>query len=51
MGRAFSWVITEQTGQVTAAVAVEGLAVAVFGACTPLVGAPEPDDARRVVTP
>lgn len=36
MGRAFSFVITEQTGQVTVAVATEGQAVAVFGSCTPL---------------
>ena len=36
MGRAFSWVITEATGQVTVAVAFEGAAVAVFGSCTPL---------------
>jgi hypothetical protein len=36
MGRAFSFVITEQTGRVTVAVATEGRAVAVFGACTPL---------------
>jgi hypothetical protein len=39
MGRAFSFVITEQTGQVTVAVAAEGRAVAVFGACTPMPGA------------
>jgi hypothetical protein len=38
MGRAFSWVIDELTGHVTAAVATDGLAVAVFGACTPLDG-------------
>jgi len=36
MGRAFSWVIDEVTGHVTAAVATDGLAVSVFGACTPL---------------
>lgn len=36
MGRAFSWVITEATGQVTVAVAFEGASVAVFGSCTPL---------------
>ena len=35
MGRAFSFVISENTGQVTVAVAAEGRAVAVFGACTP----------------
>jgi len=51
MGRAFSWVITEQTGQVTAAVAAEGLAVAVFGACTPLADASELDGTRREATP
>ena len=42
MGRAFSWVITEETGHITAAVATEGLAVAVFGACTPAPTAGEP---------
>ena len=36
MGRAFSWVIDEATGHVTVAVAADGLAVSVFGACTPL---------------
>ena len=36
MGRAFSWIITEATGQVTVAVAFEGAAVSVFGSCTPL---------------
>ena len=50
MGRAFSWVITEQTGQVTAAVAFEGLAVAVFGACTPIDGASESDDLKGDAT-
>jgi len=35
-GRAFSLMITEQTGLLTAAVAREGLAVTAFGACTPL---------------
>jgi hypothetical protein len=35
MGRAFSFVITEETGRVAVAVATEGRAVAVFGACTP----------------
>jgi len=43
MGRAFSWVITESTGLVTAAVATDGLAVSVFGACTPLLVDPEGD--------
>ena len=38
-GRAFSFVISEATGEVTAAVARDGLAVAVFGACTPLPAA------------
>ena len=37
MGRAFSWVISEPTGHATAAVAADGVAVAVFGVCTPLV--------------
>ena len=36
MGRAFSFVITEQTGRVAVAVAREGRVVAVFGACTPV---------------
>jgi hypothetical protein len=36
MGRAFSFVIAEQTGRATAAVATGGRAVAVFAACTPL---------------
>jgi hypothetical protein len=35
MGRAFSLVISEPTGLLTAAVASEGRAVAVFGSCTP----------------
>ena len=35
MGRAFSFVISEQTGQVAVAVASEGRATVVFGACTP----------------
>ena len=43
MGRAFSWVINEQTGQVTVAVAFEGTSVAVFGACTPIARTAEPD--------
>jgi len=42
MGRAFSWVIDEATGHVTAAVATDGLAVSVFGACTPMPTAAEP---------
>lgn len=36
MGRAFSWVISEPTGYLTATVASDGMAMAVFGACTPL---------------
>jgi hypothetical protein len=35
MGRAFSIQIDEETGDLSAAVAREGLVVAVFGACTP----------------
>jgi hypothetical protein len=42
MGRAFSWVISEWAGHVTAAVAADGVAVSVFGVCTPLVGDPDP---------
>jgi hypothetical protein len=42
MGRAFSWVISEETGQVTAAIASEGRAVSVFGSCTPIASAGEP---------
>jgi hypothetical protein len=38
MERAFSWVIDEKSGRVTAAVATDGLSVAVFGACTPTDG-------------
>lgn len=34
--RAFSFMISEQTGLATVAVAREGLGVTVFGACTPL---------------
>jgi len=45
MGRAFSWVITERTGNVTAAVSAEDIAVAVFGACTPI------DSSREEMTP
>jgi hypothetical protein len=36
MGRAFSWVISEDSGHVTAAIASEGRGVTVFGACTPI---------------
>ena len=49
MGRAFSWVIDEATGHVTAAVATDGLAVSVFGACTPLAG--EADGNGKDATP
>jgi hypothetical protein len=35
-GRAFSFVITESTGRLAAAVAREDITVSVFGACTPL---------------
>jgi hypothetical protein len=34
-GRAFSFVISEETGRASVAVARDGLSVAVFGACTP----------------
>lgn len=37
-GRAFSFVITEATGRLSVAVAAEGQALAVFGACTPVTG-------------
>lgn len=40
MGRAFSFVVDEATGRITAAVAADGRAVVVFGACTPLATAP-----------
>lgn len=35
-GRAFSFVISEETGRASVAVARDGLSVAVFGACTPV---------------
>ena len=38
MGRAFSWVIDEASGRVTAAIATDGISVAIFGACTPVDG-------------
>jgi len=38
MGRAFSWVISEPTGHLTVALAADGVAVSVFGACTPWNG-------------
>ena len=34
-GRAFSFVITEETGFLSVGVATEGMAVAAFGGCTP----------------
>ena len=37
-GRAFSFVIVEQTGMTSVAVAAEDRAVVVFGACTPMPG-------------
>jgi hypothetical protein len=38
-GRGFTFVITEETGQLTVAIATNGEAVIVFGACTPLATA------------
>jgi len=38
-GRGFTFVINEETGQVTVAIATTGEAVIVFGACTPLAPA------------
>lgn len=38
LGRGFSFVINEKTGQVTVAIATEGAGIIVFGACTPLPG-------------
>jgi hypothetical protein len=38
-GRGFTFVISEETGQVTVAIATTGEAVIVFGACTPLAPA------------
>jgi len=35
-GRAFSFVITEETGRLAVAVARDGITVSVFGACTPI---------------
>lgn len=40
-GRAFSFVITEETGFLSVGVATEGMALAVFGACTP-----KPEESR-----
>ena len=39
MGRAFSFVIEEKSGLLSAAVAREGKTVSVFGACTPMPAA------------
>ena len=39
MGRAYSWVVNEKTGHVTAVMAADGVAVSVFGVCTPLARA------------
>jgi len=38
-GRAFSFVVTEETGTISVAVARDGVTVSVFGACTPMPGA------------
>lgn len=38
-GRGFTFVIDEETGQLTVAIATKGEAVIVFGACTPLAPA------------
>ncbi len=46
-GRAFSFVIDEASGEITAAVARRGIAVAVYGACTPQPAADAPAAARR----
>jgi hypothetical protein len=50
-GRAFSWVISEHSGRVTAAVAADGLAVSVFGACTPLDETSETEATRKDASP
>jgi len=42
MGRAFSWVIDEQSGEVTAALAAAGITMSVFGICTPMASAAVP---------
>jgi hypothetical protein len=39
MGKGFTFVIDEQSGQVTVAIAAQGRAVIVFGNCTPLATA------------
>ncbi|HEY4646682.1 MAG TPA: hypothetical protein VIH25_10420 [Steroidobacteraceae bacterium] len=38
LGRAFSMVIGEQSGQAAVAIAAEGMTVTVFAACTPMTG-------------
>jgi hypothetical protein len=39
-GRAFSFVVEENTGQLSAAVARDGITVTVFGSCTPAAATP-----------
>jgi hypothetical protein len=39
LGKGFTFVISEQTGQVTVAIATESSGVIVFGSCTPLTSA------------
>lgn len=36
LGRGFSFVIDETTGRATIAIATEGMAIIIFGACTPM---------------
>ena len=38
MERAFSWVIDEQSGRTSVAIAGDGVAMAIFGTCTPIAG-------------
>ena len=38
MGRAFSWVIDEQSGRTSVAIAGDGVTLAIFGTCTPVSG-------------
>ena len=45
-GRAFSFVIHEESGMASVAVARDGLTVSIFGACTPLAGA-NPEGGKR----
>ena len=40
-GRAFSFVIHEESGMASVAVARDGLTVSIFGACTPMPQAPQ----------